>query len=219
MLSGLLFDLDGTLYTTENLHQAVVKRVFEERFDEIIDPEEMKAFVGLPYYDRLLHLFAARGIDDDVLIEELVEKAVATTRAELDYESVVVPGARELLELAKKNRLRMAVVSSTTHANIHERLEKTDLLRFFDLLVGRDDVKIKKPHPEPYEHALRSLGLKPNEAVAFEDSAVGIESARLAGIPVVALLTTYHQEELEHAKKYIRDYTGVDVAALRAVVE
>ncbi|MFH1426466.1 MAG: HAD family hydrolase [Candidatus Kerfeldbacteria bacterium] len=217
MLKGLLFDLDGTLYKTENMHQSVVRRVFEEHFNETVDADEMKAFVGLTYYDRLLHLFAARGIDDDVLIEELTQKASEITRAELDFTKTVVPGAEALLKAAKDGGLRLAVVSSTTHANIVDRLTSTNMLHYFDLLVGRDDVKIKKPHPEPYEYAMQQLGLQASEVVAFEDSAVGIESARLAGIPVVAMLTTYEREDLAGAAKEIHDFEGLTLDAIRSI--
>ena len=76
---------------------------------------------------------------------------------------------------------RMAVVTSTKRAPALEHLQQTGLLRYFELIVGGDEVAANKPDPAPYLQAAAQLGVDPTRCAAFEDSDLGTRAATSAG--------------------------------------
>lgn len=218
MLRGALFDFDGTIFQSEILHQQIMRKIFENFTGKTVDEDELHAHVGTPYRDRITHMLAMRGIDDDAVLEKLLRDADAAYDACPELQRVIVPGVRELLMNLRANAVRTAVVSSAAHDNIDEDLRLVGLRDLFDEIIGFDDVSIRKPHPEPYEKALQALGLQAHECVAFEDSPPGVESAHLAGITVVGLLTTFQAEDLIKAAKLIRDFRGLTLSDLQSIL-
>ena len=87
--------------------------------------------------------------------------------------------------------------------------------------VAGDEVTRCKPDPEIYLTAAAKLGLEPSECVVFEDAEAGIESAKRAGIKVVALATTFDREFLSHTEAdiIVEDFRDVNVAMLRKLIE
>ena len=79
------------------------------------------------------------------------------------------------------------MVSGTWRENIEAVLESAGLNQAFELIVGKEDVTLRKPEPEAYEKALEGLGVAAGDAVALEDSETGIAAARSAGVPVIAV--------------------------------
>ena len=210
-LQAALFDFDGTILQIEVLHQAIMKQVIEEYTKTIVDEDELRAGVGIPYEDRLIHMLAMRGIDDDMLVEKLTSYAEILRHAQPERSRMLVPGITELLQRLHDAGVKMAVVSSATHQRLEDELVIVGLRKFFQCVVGRDDVSAHKPHPEPYETALQKLDVQAKNTVAFEDSPTGVESAWLAGIPVIGLLTTFHAEDLAKASKVIRDFSSLNI--------
>jgi HAD superfamily hydrolase (TIGR01509 family) len=78
-----------------------------------------------------------------------------------------------------------ALVTSSRRVNAMRVLEIMDIVGLFDQMIFGDDVERGKPDPEPYHRALRLTGLGSLDAVAFEDSPVGIASAVAAGLRVI----------------------------------
>ena len=80
-------------------------------------------------------------------------------------------------------------------------------------MITADSITNGKPHPEPFLLGAEALGVEPGRCLALEDAPPGIESARAAGMPVVALRTT-HPTELEQATAVL-DSLAEAVARLR----
>lgn len=210
-LRAALFDFDGTIFQIEIVHQAIVKQVIEEYTNTLVDEDELRAHVGIPYADRFAHMLAMRGIDDDKIVEQLVSYATALLKASPERARAFVPGVVDFFQHLKDNNVRMAVVSSALRGRLEEELTAVGIRGLFEHVIGRDDVSAHKPHPEPYESALHMLRVQAKETVAFEDSPPGVESAYLAGITVVGLLTTFHEEDLSKASKVIHDFRGLTI--------
>ena len=99
------------------------------------------------------------------------------------------PGVSALIKLAKARGMKVAFVTTTYQPNIAAIFEASgDALSAgdFDYIVSRDDVKEGKPAPDAYHSALQSLDIEPQHAVAIEDTAVSVMSAKRAGLKVVA---------------------------------
>ena len=99
------------------------------------------------------------------------------------------PGVVELIQLAKSRGMKLAFVTTTYQPNIDAIFEAAgDTLRAdaFDYIASRSRVVHGKPHPEAYLTALAHFGVGPDAALAIEDTAVSVMSAKRAGLLVVA---------------------------------
>ena len=107
--------------------------------------------------------------------------------------------------LLKKRGYKLAILSDQWHLSKEVVMPK-NLYDFFDVLVVSCDVGIRKPNPEIYLDSCRRLKLPADECIAVEDSPIGIESAKSAGIKCLALLTEYHiAKDLKKADFVVHD--------------
>ena len=92
-----------------------------------------------------------------------------------------------LVMLLKTSRplIKTALVTTASGVNAHAIMDYHGLRSLFDVVVTGDEVTCHKPDPEAYLFAIEQLKLSPNECLAFEDSEIGIASARAAGIQAV----------------------------------
>jgi beta-phosphoglucomutase-like phosphatase (HAD superfamily) len=88
-------------------------------------------------------------------------------------------------------------------------------LEVFDAVVAMEDVSRGKPDPEGYQRALELLAVEPGDAVAFEDTEVGVASAKAAGVYTVGVLGTMGPERLAAADELVE---RVDVALVERLL-
>ncbi len=86
---------------------------------------------------------------------------------------------------ARHGEIPFAVVSGSTHESVRASLTRLNLVDRFNTFVCAGDYSNSKPHPEPYLIAADRLGVKPEHCLVFEDTEMGIESARAAGMSSV----------------------------------
>jgi beta-phosphoglucomutase-like phosphatase (HAD superfamily) len=106
-------------------------------------------------------------------------------------------GVAPLIEQARREGLRQAIVTTTSRVNVEALLDLqfgAAWPQYFQALICGEDVLHKKPDPEAYELALSTLGLSAVEAVAIEDSPGGVAAARTAGIAVVVTRSHYFND-------------------------
>ncbi|MGC8641043.1 MAG: HAD family hydrolase [Isosphaeraceae bacterium] len=181
---AVLFDFDGVIADTENHHIAAWQRTLAALGWQV--PDEVAAR-SAEVDDRvfLRDLFTTQKIED-ADIDGWVRRKQALTIALLRDAPRVFPGVHELVgELA--GRVRLAIVSATWRENVETVIQASGLAGSFELIVGKEDVEDVKPAPDAYLLALRRLRLKPQHAVAIEDSPAGLDAARAAGMPRIAV--------------------------------
>ena len=182
-VEAMLFDLDGTLVDTMDLHYEAYRRVFAE-FDRHFDRAAYMAAVGppalriIPGFLRQLHL------------EGDVEPADIHHRKKMRFEEVLgedMPRRLATFEILEERRGRAstAIVTSGNARGVGTLLAALGLDRMVDTVVTAEDVRSGKPDPEPFALGLARLGRPPARAIAFEDQALGIMSATQAGIATV----------------------------------
>jgi len=126
-----------------------------------------------------------------------------------DREGVVaLPGAARALRVLPPERY--AIVTSATRELALARLGYAGLPVPANL-VSADDVRDGKPSPEPYLAGAKLLGREAKDCLVFEDAPAGINSARAAGMRVIALETTYTAQELEGADAMVKSLDEVEV--------
>jgi phosphoglycolate phosphatase len=107
--------------------------------------------------------------------------------------SVAYPGVVEALQRLRAASLKLACVTNKAAAFTLPLLEKTGLAPYFDAVSTADQAGARKPHPAPFLHACKLLGVMPQEAWAIGDSANDADGARAAGCRV--LLVSYGYSE------------------------
>ncbi|KQP34521.1 haloacid dehalogenase [Methylobacterium sp. Leaf102] len=200
MLRALIFDVDGTLAETEDLHRQAFNQAFAEMdlpwsWDSAFYADLLAVMGGK---ERLAHYVETRHAGDlPALRPRLAEIHDRKTRiyGELveDGRLGLRPGIARLVAEARAAGLRLAVASTTSRPNV-EALLRMNFPRGdvpFDVIACGDEAARKKPAPDVFELALARLGVDASEAIAFEDSVAGIRSALDAGLPVIATRSRY----------------------------
>ena len=121
------------------------------------------------------------------------------------------------LKLKAKNfTLAITTTTKRTNMDIYRTLNKNinakaPLDEYFDLIYTREDVSKIKPDPEVYQKAMQKFNAKPEECIIFEDSLIGIEAAKKAGIETIAIYDKYSDADTEAIKSqadfYLHNYT------------
>jgi len=174
---ALLFDCDGTLADTMPAHYRAWLHVTAAHgiaFDE----SRFYGLGGRPTRDILATLAHEAGLDLD--LDHGVQQKEAAFLAQLDRVAAIDP----VVDVVRRSRglVPMAVVTGGHRAVCTRILEHVGIAAAFDTLVASEDTDRHKPEPEPFLEAARRLGARPQRCVVWEDSDLGIEAARRAGM-------------------------------------
>ncbi|GAA1449933.1 HAD family hydrolase [Nesterenkonia lacusekhoensis] len=194
-VTGAVFDCDGLLVDSESIWLQMLAAWLGERGVpadgvQTVRPED---FLGMSVHDTAASLSEMLG-DSTVPGEERIAAELTERYSALLAQGVEpMPGAVELIsELAA--RFPVAVASNGLRQDVRAMLEQVGILEKVTTVCTLDDVLYGKPEPELYLTAVGRLGIDPGQAVAFEDSPAGVESARRAGLTVVGV---NHSETVE----------------------
>jgi sugar-phosphatase len=198
---GVLFDLDGVLIDST----AGVTRVWRDwAVRHGLNPDATThAAHGRRAIDSVRLL--APQLDAEAELRDLEQREIAES-----HDVVVFAGAAVLLTSLPPRR--WAIVTSGTRDLATHRLHVAGL-PVPELMITGSDIAHGKPHPEPYQRGAALLGLPAAECVAVEDAPNGISSALAAGMPVLAVPTTYPAAELAQATALLPE-----LATLRATI-
>lgn len=213
-LSTILLDFDGTIIDSTPRHAASIHRAFADLLPDMhVDLNESRTYVGLDHNETVAAMLAQRGIDDDALTQAIVRRAVEHY-ATLHNSVPCVAGVEHFIKTAHANGLRIGIVSGSPRKIIVDTLTTLELNPYIQLVVGREDVTAYKPHPAPYIHAMKTLSSTHENTIAFEDSPAGVESAWLASIPTVGILTSFDAEDLHKTVMTIPHFEQFSIAHL-----
>jgi HAD superfamily hydrolase (TIGR01509 family) len=175
-----LFDCDGTIADSMPLHYLAWKKALGEWGCEF-EEELFYAWGGMPVAEIISTLNSKHGLTMPV-------EAVAHRKEGLYYELLpqlkAVPEVLEHIE-AEHGRIPFAVVSGSTKESVVASLASLKLLDRFETLVCAGDYGKSKPDPEAFLLAAAQLRVAPVECLVFEDTEMGIQAARAAGMASV----------------------------------
>jgi HAD superfamily hydrolase (TIGR01509 family) len=198
---AVIFDLDGVIVDSEPRHERAFMQVFEEMgYGNGRHGMDFAAYLGRS--DRVLwEDFVAKHRPAQP-IEELIAWKQNRLVALLQKERPIYPGLPELVH-ALGSRYRLAVASGSMHAVIDAVLELAGLRGAFEVVSSVQDVGRAKPAPDVFLHAAAQLGITPQRCCVIEDTLAGIQSARDAGMTVIAVPHTYPAERLHSANHVV----------------
>lgn len=183
MIKGVIFDLDGVLVSTDEMHYQAWKRLAQELHITGFTREDNRRQRGV---SRMASLeIVLEKADRTYSEEEKIELAERKNGYYLELleemdESAVLENVKDVLEKLKNRGLLLAVGSASKNAPVI--LEKTGLMPYFDKISCGLDTTKSKPDPEVFLVAAKKLGLPPEECLVVEDSAAGIEAAAAGGM-------------------------------------
>ena len=139
------------------------------------------------------------------IIEE-VDNEIIKIEYEAAQNATMIKGIDQVLQFSKNNKLKQAIFTFNTRRNAEISLKQVNLLDFFDLIVGRDNITNLKPHPDHLTHICEILKVKTDEILVIGDNVRDIEAAVNVGAYSIATLTRLAKAEtLQNADKIIKE--------------
>ena len=194
---ALLFDMDGTLVDSTT----AVERIWGRwaRKHGVNFEQYLHRIHGCRATD-IMSMMAPAGIDHDQEVRQIDEEELNETEG-----IIPVPGAADLI--ASLPPESWALVTSARPDLARARMTAAGL-PMPGTVVTSADVSQGKPHPACFQTALKQLGLRPEEAVVFEDSSAGLAAGHAAGCRTIALATTSPSQDLAH-EDWLNDLSEV----------
>lgn len=190
-----IFDLDGVLVSSSEIHYAAFRRTFEAEGRSFPYDVYREVALGASREDVI------RRVMGEIPPEKLSELMAAKERhfrEHLERHGIrPIPGAIEFVRTLRARGIRTAVASASKLPEL--LLRAVGALELFDCVIGRDGVVRSKPYPDLYLKAAEVLSVPPAACVVIEDAPRGIRAARAAGMRVIALSTTEPPENLADA--------------------
>jgi len=212
-LRAIVFDFDGVIADSEPLHLRAFQQTLAEEGIGLGRDEYYNRYLGFDDGDVFRAIGAARGWTlDERTVDALAARKAERYQALVAGVPVVFPAAaRRIVEWAAQ--VPLAIASGALRSEIEAIVRTGGLAACFAVIVAAGETPRGKPAPDPYLRALELLNaegsrgggaapaieIAPSRVVVIEDSRWGIESAHAAGMPVVALTTSYPAPELAAA--------------------
>ena len=195
----ILFDLDGTLIDSTDAILHCFANSFEKAGLEKRDDEKVKSLIGYP----LDIMYSELGVEEG-RVWEMVDLYKSCYRKISKQMTTMLPFAKEAIEEASKFA-RLGIVTTKTARYSRELLEHMEVMDYFEVLVGREDVQNPKPHPEPIQKALEKMGdFEGKKIFMIGDTKLDLICAKDAGVVGVGVRCGYGEDsELREYSEFV----------------
>ena len=207
--------MDGVVCDNMGAHVEAWRRFLRGHGIEIETQDFMANTMGMPTQDVLSYYFkrvvrAAEAASLADVKEKLYRSLYAPKRR-------AAPGLRRFIASARAEGDRLGLGTGSKDDNVTFILDGLKLRKSFDAVVDASQVKKGKPDPETFLTLADKLKARPRDCIVFEDSLLGEEAARRAGMAVVAITTSHRPDEFKHARVAVRDFRKLATATVRAL--
>jgi beta-phosphoglucomutase family hydrolase len=211
-ITALIFDMDGTMVDNMAIHN----QTWIDYLAEIgvqADPQTFNDRTAGKTTPDILRLFLGQQLSD-AETRAISHEKENRYREQFQRQARPLPGLLDLLHATRRAGLRLGVATSAPPENVAVVLEALGLEGFFDALVHGNEIVRGKPDPEIFLTAAARLQTPPERCLVFEDSRLGIEAARRAGMRAVVITTGIPAglaREIPGVRKAIGDFTHISV--------
>ncbi|USV58616.1 HAD family hydrolase [Aeromonas encheleia] len=177
---ALIFDMDGTLVDSMPLHLDAWELTSAE-FGLPFDREELNEYGGIPTRKIVAILAEQHGLSID--IEAFARRKIALYMEQIDKAGVFP----QMWELVRQHhgKVPMGIGTGSPRNQAERILRSTGLDAYISVLVSADDVTNHKPHPDTFLRVAERLGANPANCLVFEDTRIGIQAGKAAGMATV----------------------------------
>lgn len=216
MLKAVIFDFNGVIINDEAIHQQLIEEIL---LGENLRPDASEyQEICLGRSDRacLKDILYRRGrvVSDDYL-DKLIEAKTLAYRQIIESldELPIYPETKDFLTHLQQHNLRIGLVTGALSSEAKLILNKAEILPYFEVIVGGDEITRSKPEPDGYLLAVErfnqldnTLELTPDNCLVIEDTPAGIEAAKRAKMQVVGIANTYPYHFMQRMSNWAIDY-------------
>ncbi len=206
---GVIFDMDGVLIDSGAHHREAWRALLEELGAPPPRPDYWRLTIGRPG-NEAVPLLLGRELpwsEAERLADRKRDHYLRLSRQGLP----AVRGVAAFLDTLDAAGVPRAVATSASLLDVDRLLGRLGLRERFGAVVAAEDVRSGKPDPEVYLRAAEGIGVAPEACLVFEDSLVGVQAARGAGMRVIGVTTAHTEDELRRAgaADVIEDFAGL----------
>jgi HAD superfamily hydrolase (TIGR01509 family) len=184
-MRAAIFDMDGVLIDSEPLWRRAEKEVFGS-VGISLTKEMCLGTMGLRL-DEVVAYWHQRFPWTVKSLKQVEEEVLSVMHALISKEGKALRGVHETLKRLQGADLMLAIASSSPLGLIEAVVDKLEIRSFFQTLCSADEDEYGKPDPAVYLRTASYLAVDPRECLVFEDSLLGVRSAKSAGMTVVAV--------------------------------
>jgi HAD superfamily hydrolase (TIGR01509 family) len=212
-VKGIIFDVDGTLANSIEMFYEVALEILHLAGAPPVPKEHVYGLmrIGAP----LEKLFPPEFPDAAVTFKRIVDERMHEWMRRYHHETEAIPGSVELLRDLHGKGVLLGIATSSGRALPF--LDRWGVRHLFHGIVGREDVEIHKPHPEPVLKCLGHLGITAEEAVYIGDSPIDIQAGKAAGAYTIGVLTGTSPHDVLHREQ--PDHILESVALLHTILK
>ena len=186
---AFIFDMDGVIIDSENLHSVTKVQAIRSFGVEVSEADlNLQSYVGRSaksFFSDVLAKYPELGDDWEVLAKKKHELYQKILREDPDLKPI--DGIPELLARLKEKGYKIGLGSSSIMANVQLVLNRFGIIDYFDAIATGSEVEHAKPAPDVYLLAASRLGVAPENCTVVEDAAAGIAAAKAAGMRSIAV--------------------------------
>ena len=226
-LQAVIFDVDGTLAETErDGHRVAFNHAFTEfGMNWHWTPKEYATLLGIAGGKERMRHYAARYAPHLLQQRCFADQVARVYRRKSEIYSYIAlsgsiplrPGVHRLIAELRAAGIRLAIATTTAHASLNSLIVANfgcPMESLFEVIGAGDQVPNKKPAPDIYAWVLQKLGLPANACLAVEDTHIGLNAARCAGLPTIVTPSEYSsRENFSGALSVVADLGEPDVPA------
>jgi HAD superfamily hydrolase (TIGR01509 family) len=210
-MKAVLFDMDGVLSNSEPHHVKAFKIFFKKKGIPL-SKADVKDIFGQFDDDIIRDLCKKKGVKCDVEKWYWEKRKIVVSL----LKKMPIPSFPDAINLVKRvsRKYKVGIGTSSSREEINVVLKKLGVRKYFNRILGREDVKHHKPNPELYLKLAKELNAKPSECVVIEDSVAGVAAAKRAKMKCIAVLNSFPQSKLKKADLIVKNLNDKRVTAL-----
>jgi phosphoglycolate phosphatase len=197
-IKAIIWDLDGTLihFKINSLKARKMAIKHLKRYGVPKNLLTVKVSI-LENIKEAKQFFQKEKFSED-LVNQIIEKIdyeIINIEHKAALDATMINGIDRVLEFAKNKNLKQAIFTFNTKKNAEISLKKVNLIQYFNVIVGRDNIKNLKPHPDHLIHICKQLNVKTGEILVIGDTIRDIEAAINVGAYSIAINTKMNKRE------------------------
>jgi HAD superfamily hydrolase (TIGR01509 family) len=196
MIKAVLFDMDGVLSDSEPYHVRAFRELFRKHGIRLTSQDTRDIFGRLD--EHIIRDFCRKKGIYCPIYQWGREKRKIAVKIMRKSRLPSFPGAKDLVKCASK-KFKIGIGTSSSYDEIKVVLDKLSLRKYFDAIMGREDVRTHKPSPELYRKLAGKLKVRPHECIVVEDSVAGVEAAKRAKMFCIAVTNSFPASKLRKA--------------------
>jgi beta-phosphoglucomutase len=215
-LRAVIFDMDGVIVDSHPAHRKAWRQFLRTLGREVSDPELNFILDGRKRADILRHFLGE--LSEAEILEYGRRKDEFFQHS--SFEVKPLPGVIEFLDQLGAGGIATAVATSASESRTRSTLDRLHLTECFNIIVTGSDVVRGKPDPAIYLRACQLLNVRPENALAIEDAASGIQAARAANLACVGVAGHDRSEMLRAsgAHHVVENFVGLSLAKLETIL-